>query len=349
MIIKHISLNRRHGVKQPRNPWSDGPEYITQCPIQPGDSFNYKIIFSVEVGTLWWHAHSDWSRATVHGAIVKKDVMEVLQEFVASGGSPRDSDAYTINGQPGDLYSCSSQATFKLNVEYGKRYVLCMVNAAMNEILFFAVANQSLTVVGADGSYTKQLNKEYVSAAIRAIRDVETERLLTAIRLLESNTSKEQLQMPLLKFFDKNLPNLTVSRTDKNGLIEVKRNDKDGDFYMNTADGGNMISYFLQHLSTTKSDFDFLSKAGKFLCSIGLSFYFVDKSFLICCYRQGKQASLRLMIFRGKTSFIRVDDLQMKDFVLRKPSGTHSLGIIDFMQTPGGMLSSFLFVSATHD
>ena len=30
----------------------------------------YEVIFSDEVGTLWWHAHSDWSRATVHGAIV---------------------------------------------------------------------------------------------------------------------------------------------------------------------------------------------------------------------------------------------------------------------------------------
>ncbi|MFS7958120.1 hypothetical protein Hanom_Chr07g00674401 [Helianthus anomalus] len=139
---------------------------------------------------------------------------------------------------------------------------------------------------------------ERQSAAIRTIRDVETERLLTAICLLESNTSKEQLQIPLLKFFDENLPNLTVSRTDKNGLIEVKWNDKDGDVYMNTADGGNMISYLLQHMSTTKSDFDFLSKA-------------------------------------GKTSFIRADDLQMKDFVLPKPSGTHSLGIRDFKQTPG--------------
>ena len=28
--------NDRHGVKQPRNPWSDGPVYITQCPIKPG-------------------------------------------------------------------------------------------------------------------------------------------------------------------------------------------------------------------------------------------------------------------------------------------------------------------------
>ncbi|GJY01901.1 laccase/diphenol oxidase family protein, partial [Tanacetum coccineum] len=177
-----------HGVKQPRNPWSDGPEYITQCPIQPGDSFNYEIIFSMEVGTIWWHAHSDWSRATVHGAIVvqpgpgrsypflqpheevpiifgewwKEDIMEVLKEFVTSGGAPRDSDAYTINGQPGDFYPCSSEDTFKLNVTYGRKYLLRMVNAAMNEILFFAIANHSLTVVGADGSYTKPLTKDYV-------------------------------------------------------------------------------------------------------------------------------------------------------------------------------------------
>jgi len=57
-------------VKQPRNPWSDGPEYITQCPIESRSNFTYKVIFYDEEGTLWWHAHNDWTRATVHGAIV---------------------------------------------------------------------------------------------------------------------------------------------------------------------------------------------------------------------------------------------------------------------------------------
>ena len=66
---KNITLHW-HGVDQPRNPWFDGPEYITQCPIQPGANFTYRIIFSEEEGTLWWHAHSDFDRATVHGAIV---------------------------------------------------------------------------------------------------------------------------------------------------------------------------------------------------------------------------------------------------------------------------------------
>ena len=28
------------------------------------------MTFTTEEGTLWWHAHSEWTRATVHGAIV---------------------------------------------------------------------------------------------------------------------------------------------------------------------------------------------------------------------------------------------------------------------------------------
>ncbi|TVU07566.1 hypothetical protein EJB05_40928 [Eragrostis curvula] len=59
-----------HGVDQRRNPWWDGPEYITQCPIKPGGRFRYRVILSEEEGTLWWHAHTGFDRATLHGAIV---------------------------------------------------------------------------------------------------------------------------------------------------------------------------------------------------------------------------------------------------------------------------------------
>lgn len=179
-----------HGVKQPRYPWSDGPEYITQCPIKPGGNFTQKIIFSTEEGTLWWHAHSDWSRATVHGAIIvypklgttgypfpkpdaevpiilgewwKKDVMKVLNLFLKTGGDPNVSDAFTINGQPGDLYPCSKSETFRLSVHQGKTYLLRFVNAAMNIILFVSIANHDLTVVGIDGSYTKPLTNDYIT------------------------------------------------------------------------------------------------------------------------------------------------------------------------------------------
>lgn len=62
--------NGRHGVKQIRTGWSDGPAYITQCPIQPGQSYIYNFTLSGQRGTLLWHAHISWLRATVYGAIV---------------------------------------------------------------------------------------------------------------------------------------------------------------------------------------------------------------------------------------------------------------------------------------
>lgn len=60
----------RHGVRQMRTAWADGPEFITQCPIRPGGSYTYRFTIRGQEGTLWWHAHSSWLRATVYGALI---------------------------------------------------------------------------------------------------------------------------------------------------------------------------------------------------------------------------------------------------------------------------------------
>ncbi|KAI8005343.1 Laccase-14 [Camellia lanceoleosa] len=124
-----------------------------------GRKFSQKIIFPTEEGTLWWHADGDCSRATYHGATVVypkngtsypfpkpyAEVPIILDTFLKTGGDPNTSDAYTINGQPGDLYPCSKSDTFKLMVDHGKTYLLRMINAAMSDILFFSIANHQLT------------------------------------------------------------------------------------------------------------------------------------------------------------------------------------------------------------
>ncbi|XP_048331095.2 laccase-15 [Ziziphus jujuba] len=187
-----------HGVKQPRNPWSDGPENITQCPIQAGASFTYQVIFSDEEGTLWWHAHSDWTRATVHGAIIilpprdksypfatpyaqqaiiiaswyKADVMAVYDEAVTTGGDPNASDAFTINGQPGALYDCSKGTTYRILVNYGKTYLFRIINAVLNEELFFGIAKHKITVVGTDGEYIKPIITDYIMISPGQTMDV---------------------------------------------------------------------------------------------------------------------------------------------------------------------------------
>ncbi|KAE8100355.1 hypothetical protein FH972_018262 [Carpinus fangiana] len=180
-VIRVTKGDTVHGVHQPRNPWSDGPEYVTQCPIAAGSNFTYEIRFSDEEGTLWWHAHSDWTRAGVHGAIVvlpnketgfpfpqpdgeeivvlgswyTGDVNEEVAEDLEDGADTPRSDCYIINGQPGDFLPCSNESTYRWQVDYGKTYLLRLVNAAMNAELYFAIAEHNLTLVGMDGSYVK--------------------------------------------------------------------------------------------------------------------------------------------------------------------------------------------------
>ncbi|KAL6980766.1 Laccase-3 [Sarracenia purpurea var. burkii] len=59
-----------HGIRQIRTAWADGPEFVTQCPIRPGGSYTYRFTIENQEGTLWWHAHSSWLRATVYGALI---------------------------------------------------------------------------------------------------------------------------------------------------------------------------------------------------------------------------------------------------------------------------------------
>jgi len=60
----------RHGVRQLRSGWADGPSYITQCPIQTGQSYVYNFTIVGQRGTLFWHAHISWLRATLYGPLI---------------------------------------------------------------------------------------------------------------------------------------------------------------------------------------------------------------------------------------------------------------------------------------
>lgn len=78
-----------------------------------------------------------------------------MNEAIRTGAAPNISDAFTINGQPGDLYSCSRKHTETFRVRYGENILLRVVNAALNQELYFSIGNHMMTVVGVDASYTK--------------------------------------------------------------------------------------------------------------------------------------------------------------------------------------------------
>ncbi|KAL2332944.1 hypothetical protein Fmac_014157 [Flemingia macrophylla] len=190
-VVNHVKYNvsiHWHGVRQLRTGWADGPAYITQCPIQPGQAYVYNFTLTGQRGTLWWHAHILWLRATVHGALVilpkfrvpypfpkpnmeqviilsewwKSDTENVINEALKSGLAPNVSDAHTVNGHPGPIQGCASQDGFKLEVQPGNTYLLRIINAALNEELFFKIAGHELTVVEVDAVYTKPFKTDTI-------------------------------------------------------------------------------------------------------------------------------------------------------------------------------------------
>ncbi|KAF7849466.1 hypothetical protein BT93_L0776 [Corymbia citriodora subsp. variegata] len=183
-VVNNVQYNvtiHWHGVRQLRSGWADGPAYITQCPIQTGQAYVYNFTVTGQRGTLFWHAHISWLRATLYGPIVilpkkhasypfpqpfkevpivfgewwKADTETIINQALKTGGAPNVSDAFTINGFPGPLSNCSTKDTFKLKVKPGKTYLLRLINAALNDELFFSIANHTLTIVETDAIYVK--------------------------------------------------------------------------------------------------------------------------------------------------------------------------------------------------
>ncbi|KAG4921857.1 hypothetical protein AAZX31_18G163200 [Glycine max] len=193
-VTSHVQNNisiHWHGIRQLRSGWADGPAYVTQCPIQTGQSYVYNYTIVGQRGTLFWHAHISWLRSTLYGPIIilpkqgapypftkpykevpvifgewwNTDPEAVITQALQTGGGPNVSDAYTINGLPGPLYNCSAKDTFKLKVKPGKTYLLRLINAALNDELFFSIANHTLTVVDVDAIYVKPFDTDTILIA----------------------------------------------------------------------------------------------------------------------------------------------------------------------------------------
>ncbi|XP_012446307.1 laccase-15 [Gossypium raimondii] len=252
-----------HGVKQPRNPWFDGPEFITQCPIRPRTNFTYKIILSEEIGTLWWHAHSDWTRGSVHGAIVilpaenetypfptpdgeqtiileswyNGNFKKIIDKALAAGTPPPQPDAYAINGHLGDTYGCPTDTIFRMEVDYEKTYLLRIINAAMNEQQFFTIMNHTLTVVAVDASYVRRFKSDYILISPGQTMDV----------LVSANQNAGQYYMATRPFSDSDVPPVDFITT---GIFQ----------YTNFVGGSNASLITLPAMNNTDAMLNFISR-----------------------------------------------------------------------------------------
>ncbi|KAK1222164.1 hypothetical protein PQX77_014984, partial [Marasmius sp. AFHP31] len=168
-----------HGIHQHHTIWADGPTWVTQCPIVPKESFQYKFSVPDQAGTFWYHSHHRAQYCDgLRGAMVVYDPEDPYKKLYdvddentiitlsdwyhktstvliqTPGGKVADSTL--ING----LGRWSGQPNGQLaivNVEKDKRYRMRLVSLSCDPFYTFAIEGHNMTIIESDGQPTEPL------------------------------------------------------------------------------------------------------------------------------------------------------------------------------------------------
>lgn len=166
-----------HGLRQLNNAQADGVPGVTQCPIAPGDSMTYSFR-ATQYGSSWYHSHFSLQYAEgLFGPLILNgpataDYDEDLGELFLSDWShtpaftlwdtARQGAGPTLNGglvNGTNTYNCTGTddgctgtvgAKYETVFESGKKYLIRIVNAAIDGHFQFSIDGHSLTVIGTD-------------------------------------------------------------------------------------------------------------------------------------------------------------------------------------------------------
>lgn len=166
-----------HGFFQARTSYADGPSFVNQCPIPPGNLFHYAFDTAGQTGNYWYHSHLSTQYCDgLRGAFVVYDPDDPLKDlydvdddstiitlsdwyhevapdaqdgFFKSGTVPIP-DSGLINGK--GRYIGGPLVPFAvINVEQGKRYRFRVFALSCRPFFTFSVDNHNITVMEFDG------------------------------------------------------------------------------------------------------------------------------------------------------------------------------------------------------
>ncbi|KAI0062732.1 laccase [Artomyces pyxidatus] len=165
-----------HGLFQHSTNYADGPSFVTQCPIIPGNSFLYNFQVPDQAGTFWYHSHfRDQYCDGLRGAMVIYDPLDphlllydvdnddtviTLADWYhyVSTDAPLVPDPASglINGK--GRYSGGTAVDLAVvNVVFGLRYRLRIVSISCDPSYTFSVDGHQLTIIEVDGQNVQPL------------------------------------------------------------------------------------------------------------------------------------------------------------------------------------------------
>ncbi|KAL0580994.1 Laccase-1 [Marasmius crinis-equi] len=166
-----------HGFFQARTSYADGPAFVNQCPIPPGNTFHYAFDTAGQTGNYWYHSHLSTQYCDgLRGAFVVYDPNDPLKHlydvddestiitladwyhivapdeqnnFFKSGTVPIP-DSGLINGR--GRYIGGPRVPYAvINVIKGRRYRLRLFSLSCRPFFTFSVDHHNITAIEFDG------------------------------------------------------------------------------------------------------------------------------------------------------------------------------------------------------
>lgn len=202
----------------------DGPEMVTQCPIQPGDTYLYNFTVPDQAGTYWYHSHSGAQYTDgMRGSFVihdpdapfkydeeltimvsdyyHKPYYTLMDEFL-SRYNPTGAEPIPQNV----LFNHTTNATLEFDVD--KTYLIRLINGGTFVSQYLFIEDHEMILVEVDGVYVEPTKVDllYLTAAQRVSILVKS----------KSSTSKNFAFMQLIdeSMLDFVPPDLVLNRTN---------------------------------------------------------------------------------------------------------------------------------------
>ncbi|KAI0065684.1 laccase [Artomyces pyxidatus] len=236
-----------HGLFQHATNHMDGPSFVTQCPIIPGNSFLYDFTVPDQAGTYWYHSHFRNQYCDgLRGAIVIYDSNDPHLSLydvdnddtvitLADWNSPshlRPSSAPAaglINGMGRYLGGPNSPLSV-VNVVKGTRYRLRLVSISCDPSFTFSIDNHQFTIIEVDGQNVQPLlvdnleifNGKRYSVVLNANQPVNNYwiRALPST-LLQLPTTANGLNCAILRYSGAAVAEPTTSQTTNLPMVET--------------------------------------------------------------------------------------------------------------------------------
>ncbi|KAJ7493127.1 yellow laccase [Mycena galericulata] len=179
-MVKSTSIHW-HGIFQEGTNWEDGPAFVTQCPIIPGNSFLYNFKVPDQAGTFWYHSHLSTQYCDgLRGPLViydPNDPQKHLYDIDDDSTIITLADWYHFPAPQAPLIPVANSTLINglgryeggplsplavINVVEGKRYRFRMVSISCDPNFNFSIDGHQMTIIEVDGVNTQPLTVDQI-------------------------------------------------------------------------------------------------------------------------------------------------------------------------------------------